>query len=281
MSTPSTQNRTKRDVATPVRRGLVSVASVMAILTFVTAGLGYGVSLAIHSTLHVPNSIAFNSALDLIDLAKYVVPLALMKFQMPLDNTSSMYWVGPALVGSMVLCLAWALAAHLWHKRLKLRVAFGRQAARRRRALAGLPQRDDTAGKVAASYAIPAILPWLGWGLIALVVRAWLAVFVALLWAPLAGYSLGQHYIHDYVVGPERCEVPLDRKAWLAAWNSPKPRDDNENFALCVRITRAGTVAEGRVVTATTSAIVLYDPKTGRTTRPPLDGAQVESVGNI
>lgn len=220
------------------------------------------------------------STLDLIDLSKHAVLVIMMSFQTPLDFISSSALIGPVTVTSIFFCFCWTLVIYIHQKRLRLRLAIARKISPPRGGLVSVPRRNDSAGKVAASYVGPALLPWLGWAAAAMIIRAVLALFALLIVAPYWGYNAGKQYIHDYVVGPQDCEKPLDRVAWLANWNASS-RGHIEKQAQCVRITRSGIVVEGRVVVATTAAVVLYNPKTGIATRQPLDGAQIDSLGQL
>jgi hypothetical protein len=101
-----------------------------------------------------------------------------------------------------------------------------------------------------------------------------------LLTAPYMGFAAGNLQISRYVVSPEICEPLRSRASRLndIRKTSKKPIYN----ANCVLVTsERGLSEQGRVVIATTTAILLYNPSSGRTVRIPTKNAIIESVDKI
>ncbi|HAV37324.1 MAG TPA: hypothetical protein DCX52_13400 [Massilia sp.] len=97
--------------------------------------------------------------------------------------------------------------------------------------------------------------------------------------APALGMFAGERYIAEYVVGPAHCAPARTRLERL----EPAPRKGKvHKHANCVRIrTERGLCQQGRVVFATTSAILLFDPATGHLSRVPTKGAVIDTLARL
>lgn len=258
----------------------VSLATVVTLLTLIVAGMGYGLTLAVESVFRMPGGSSFSSALDLFDLAaKYVLPLLFMKFTNFYDSSTSAVWLLPAVIASLCLLLLLPLMFSLFDR-------LGRWLDRKRRSVKERRGGLSPTGKVRSavfmfvSILLPAMLPWMIWAGVIIVARLYLVVLLMLIGAPLLGFQMGHAYILDYVVAPERCAAPRNQADLLKVLNADRKKEETRE-ATCVRVSRDGLSTAGRVVISSTSAVVLFDPVSGKATREPIDSARVESIGTL
>jgi hypothetical protein len=115
-------------------------------------------------------------------------------------------------------------------------------------------------------------------GLIALV---FLCAVLALI--PQVGLAVGKAHIDDWVIRPTVCMALMARDARMdKTVRTPKPSAPVVYGANCVAIIRAKEeVDRGRVVFATPSTVILFDPRTGDVRRVSIDGATVKVVGEL
>lgn len=258
----------------------LSLATLVTLLSLIVAGMGYGLTLALESVFRMPGGSSFSSALDLFDLAaKYVLPLLFLKFTHFYDSSTSSVWLLPAMVASVILLLILPFIFSLLDR-------LGRWVDRLRRSVGDRTGSSRPTGKVRsallmfASILLPATLPWMIWAGVIIIARVYLVVLLMLIGAPLVGFHLGHAYIFDYVVAPKHCAAPRDQADLLKALNSDQKKEEARE-ATCVRVSRDGHSTVGRVVVSSTSAIVLFDPVSGKAIREPIDSARVESIGNL
>jgi len=111
----------------------------------------------------------------------------------------------------------------------------------------------------------------LGVPLAAIAVAALTTVFCTLLAVlPAMGLTAGKSHIDKWVVQPESC-----RSAKTSA-EAAGPT------ASCLSLTRPdGSVEKGRVVFATSTSLVLYDPVTGSVKRLGIEGSKVAVVDKL
>lgn len=258
----------------------VSLATIVTLLSLIVAGMGYGLTLAIESVFRMPGGSSFSSALDLFDLAaKYVLPLLFVKFTHFYDLSTSSVWLLPAVFASLCLLLLLPLIFSLLD-RLGRWLDRKRRSVRERRGGLSPTGRVPSAVFMIASVVLPAALPWMIWAGVIIVARLYLVVLLMLIGAPLVGFQMGYAYILDYVVSPERCAPPRSQADLLKVLNSDRKKEEPRD-ATCVRVSRDGLSTVGRVVISSTSAVVLFDPISGKATREPIDSARVESIGTL
>ena len=120
----------------------------------------------------------------------------------------------------------------------------------------------------------------------AIVAVAFACVIVAIL--PLVTMAAGQAHIRDYVVKPDHCVALMDRPTRMARYEQKAQAREEKNdkeapaAALCVRVIVGDSDRhEGRVVFATSSSVVLYDPRTGDVRRVPLSDGVMEVVPDL
>lgn len=269
----------KTDVVASSRKthliGLGSVLSVASLLAIILASLGYGVSLAVETEFGLPHATIFTSAFELIDLSSVAImtivnigATSVWSVDGFLKITSKLWLLAIVLFGLWALLL---LSVRDWRwpfKKLRM--------LRRDQTWLRTPTRKDSWKQFFQSFIWPTI------GTLVSFVAFWL-VWAALFSAPVLlaalpsfGYTLGRTHIKEWVVGAETC-APL---ATREARQKLNPSSQKTLRAVdCVALTKDGkTLAEGLVVLATSSSIVLYNPITGAARRERTDGVSIEAI---
>jgi hypothetical protein len=270
---------------------LALVISVSSVIGIVLALLGYGVALAVQTRFGLPHPLTFSSTLELFNLGCWAVVQILANG----TNVSVIWaairelWAGtwPMTVAVIVLAVVSALA--LWlitaiGKKSKpwLSMIIGRPVAGD--GMAGFLTRHPHISKVAValtgSLGLLIGTPLLmALGLVALVVLC-----AALALIPSVGLTVGKTYLDDWVIRPTVCARVLNREALIEYKNAkPAPAGSPKTYAAnCVAIVRSNEeVDRGRVIFATPSAVVLFNPPTGDVRRVPIDGATVKVIGEL
>lgn len=278
-STLNLQGKTKTSAAPEKRRKrdyiLVLAALLSLLATFLTL-VGYGLTFSIEQ-FNVPHEILFASTLDLIDLSCWMVMyffdglnrISLLKEMM--DSFIDISWAVPVLFAALFSCALF----------LKYRSRGPRGKQRDSRWVTWFQVGRDASVLTLAlkigtySFVAPAVFVVLS------VLGAAAIVFSAsvLLSAPAIGMKAGERYIREYVVEPEHCAPPRTRLERLG--QAPETHAGTKT-ANCVRIkNERGLCEQGRVVFATTSAILLFDPATGHAFRVPTKDAVIETLARL
>ena len=255
---------------------ILVIAAILSLLaTFLTL-VGYGLTLSILQ-FNLPHEVLFGSTLDLLDLSLWMVVyffegffrMSLLKEAM--DYLINLWWTIPSLfvfLFSSGLYLKYRPRGPYLPAR-KLDWAnwfrFRREASVRTLALQF----------GAYSLVVPVAF------IVLSVCGTAAIVFAALLLAnaPIIGMSAGERYIKEYVVEPEQCAPPRTRLERI----KPRPKTEGAaKLANCVRVrNERGLCEQGRVVFATTSAIVLYEPATGHAFRVPTKDAVIDTLATL
>ena len=94
----------------------------------------------------------------------------------------------------------------------------------------------------------------------------------------MLGLNAGVRHIDKYVVGPEQCKALKNRAGRQAIGK----QQEEGTFAECLEVEVDGIdPVRGRKVFATPSAIVLFDPDSGRAERMPVKGARITLLGKL
>jgi hypothetical protein len=271
-------------VAIPARRRinwlapLLSFASAASILL---ALLGYGVALAVEDRFGIPYSAIFSSSLDLFNLGGWAVMQIVLTMFAKL-RTWTFYvhlWdlTWPITATIIFLTVIGAFLAFIVHR------AWRRFGVRALKFLFAVNVDDGqsklTMRRPGMAFAALAFGSFVMVGTPLLMVLGAIGIGIlclVLVCIPVIGLGAGQSYIDVSVIRPEACSSLSNRALHLQA---PLPVPKTQS-ASCVAITR-GTeqIARGRVVFATPSAIVLYDPATGSVRRVSTEGTIVEVIG--
>jgi hypothetical protein len=259
------------------------ILSGVALIAALLALVGYGVSWAVETRFGVPHSAVFASTADLIDLSSMAV-VALIELAAEILESFKQ-----ALSWNTV----WQLRCHLlvapfmiWLL-VAVSVRYGRSlhnAAARLQPGMWLSRRGNLRA------AVPTSILWVPVLSIGMFVTAWLGVLLTLVLAmlialrSLAGHKLGVAYIDKWVVGADACTPLVSANSRLKAGNRSDPEIANPETSArrrvnCVAISKAGQrLIKGRVLVATSAAIVVFEPTSGVVLREQLSGLTVEVV---
>lgn len=254
-------------------------------VVIVLALLGYGVALSAESAFAVPHSMLFNSSTDLLSLGGWAVIQMLTKLdqlwhgQLYVEIWRLVWPSTRLLLAATILALAlgalFAVSRHTLQRWHKLR----QWQANARAAIKGRPRWFSAVVFIAMGVVYASLAP------LAVAICILLAT-VSLGWAlaiiPVVGTLAGQNHIDEWVVGPSICAPLRSRGARLQT--SPPAGADRKppKAAQCISIKKpGGPEYKGRVVFASFSAVLLFDPTTGNVQRVGTDGASVEAIGAL
>lgn len=232
--------------------------------------LGYGVSLALETMFGIPHATIFESSFELIDLASIAVMQSLPAIVEALGKWSTYIEVFRRAISTLgVLVFAWLLfAVLLWWRRSRNVENPG--------ATIEQPQgKTSFVRQQLLAFALIVIAP-----LFSVAGVVFVALFMTILSIiPAMGLVAATAYLNDTVIKPEHCNplVRLEQRRKLDL-----PKTENGKFsAQCVKITKDGDpVASGRVVFATSKAIILYRPD-GGVSRASLGDSVIEVLAEL
>lgn len=267
---------------------MISISSVIGI---VLALLGYGVALAVQTRFGLPHPMTFSSSLELFNLGCWAVVQILAS-----STNVSVIWdaIGelwastwPMTVAVIVLAMVSALA--LW-----LTITIGKKSKHWLSMVISSPVSGDgmagflarhphltkmavaLAGSLGLLIGTPLLMTL---GLMALVVLC-----AALALIPSVGLTVGKTYLDDWVIRPNVCVRVLNREALIENKTAKRAQTGSPKIyaANCVAIVRSNEeVDRGRVIFATPSAVVLFNPSTGEVRRVSIDGATIKVIGEL
>ncbi|SEL79727.1 hypothetical protein SAMN05518845_111152 [Variovorax sp. YR750] len=255
---------------------IVSVASILAI---VLAALGYGVALSVESKFGLPHATIYASTFELIDLSSVAITTLINAGSSILFDID--FWgkvvssIGGWGIGLVALWAAMLLVIRKWRWQLPRRPSLRRADTWLR-----TPSREDSLPQffkslVAWPTVSAAILFATLWS--AIVVSAAIPSLLAIV--PVFGYELGQRHTKDWVIGVNAC-MPLFPRD-IREKGIPRSTKKALRVVNCVALSKDGKVfAEGVVVLATSSSVVLYAPLTGAVRRERTDGVSIEVIDN-
>lgn len=242
----------------------------------VLALLGYGVALSVESRFGLPHTFTFNSTLDLFSLGTWAIAELLTGYA---SWSSWAFYKGVLISSGRVLVPALAMSligfALLWAWLAALRGLSRRDRQQRLRAARVLFKRNARQKSWIVSGAVflisslitTLLIPATAIGLAALT----LVFCTVLATLPVMGITAGNSHIDKWVVQPKRCHS-----------NKPGVELASGPAANCLSIRRAdNSVEKGRAVFATSTSVVLYDPRTGDAKRLGIEGSVVTSVSEL
>lgn len=288
---PAAETRASDDNAKDAlaKRGTHWLGVVLALAStagIVLALLGYGVAVAVQSTLGVPHATLFSSAIDLFNLGGWAV---------------AQVFSGTSQPGT------WSFAAEVWQRLSPMIgriwntslfvvplffvfVALRWGTTRAMKSVSAQRIRSELRKSIDSRTWFKALLMYITFAALitlaapALVICGFALLVVlstALALAPIAGLSAGEVHIRNWVVEPKACisrQQRIDTLMQLA----PKVEGKRPRGADCVAVIRGdGKVEKGRLVFATTGAVVLYDPAGVSVRRVPTEGAVIEAIDSL
>ena len=267
---------------------LPSIISVISLVSLVLYLTGLGVALSVETNFGMPHVAVFGSGFDLLQLSIWGISRFIVGFGEAVRDIR-LYW--KLLTGSWPLLIgvfaSWTLLVII----LKTSPWTGKKpenTGRIKKWLKAPSFKDESTGRLLVHGVVLSVLVAVLGPLVALAAVLGIAFLcVALAVLPIIAIAAGDVHIRDYVIGAESC-APLANRETRMQWASEKKsrankkNEDREKVANCVKIIREGdVVGVGRIVFATSDAIVLYSPNSGAVTRVPLKDSVVEVVGAL
>lgn len=245
-------------------------AAALTTITGVLALLGYGVSLALETMFGIPHATIFESSFELLDLASIAVMQSLPAIIEALGKWATYEDIYKrALPILSVFFVAWLIfAGLLWWKNSRKDTKSKADKAK--------PEK-----KLAVIYRyLPVFLLILLSPLVSIAGVVLVAAFLIILSiVPIIGLVAANSYLNDTVIQPKHCNplIGLEERRKPAV----KKAEKGGYGAQCIVITKDGKpVASGRIVFATSKAIILYSPN-GGVTRASLGDSIIEVVADL
>lgn len=254
----------EKDSPSGVTLGITAISAVSLILTL----LGYGVSLAVETMFGMPHQSVYASVFDLLGLSVYaLISLVLGLGDVSLGPLIEQAWLPSLLVGlGMFLTISCLVL-------FKPRLSRIRTGTTQRWRFFAKPAANDSTGHLIGKAAVGSALAG---GIVFLtpflLVAAVISAVVLISIVPMFGMQLGEHYFRKFVVTPTACEPVKSRAVLVQAWAAPRKVDQAPvALSTCVDVHQDNErIASGRVVVATSTAIVLFDPLGGSVRRIPV-----------
>lgn len=262
----------------PERAYLTTILTLVSLIALCMALLGYGVAVAVEDRFLIPHASLFESSFDVISLSMWTF----LRLFDSLDFTALSWdlWLkamGDSWIVPLAVFVPMMITLYMYKSE---RPVVRRQVARASYLYSRIkPAKHDSMLVWIIRSMAYAVACWVAIPLtsVALLVGLVMLTFLIML-IPMLGMNAGLQHIDKFVVKPAQCKPLLDQKARL----TPKGKKSTETFADCLEVTVDGIDAvKGRKVFATPSAIVLYDPVTGRAERMPVKGARITLLGGL
>lgn len=262
---------------------LGKAVTLLSLLGVVLTLIGYGVALSVEERFNMPHAALFGSTFELLELSVWAVLQFLNNLPAALVM-SKLYWAGllGVWIPALILLASW-IGIVLFVKRQRSNVSEGKFSTYIRILIK--PPSFKTESKrmllgrgvaYALLFLASAPLFFIFW------VMLLVAVIVIFTFAPIVGLAAGQAHIGDYVVGPSACTSLLNRDARRVSDKTRTQADKDVKTATCISVTKDDKpLGRGRVVFATSEAVVLYDPVSGVVRRVPIKDAVVEVMDSL
>lgn len=285
--TTSTSTGAARTVAAPARAtsdnksgsgvtwGITIISAVSLILTL----LGYGVALAVEIMFGMPHETIYASVLDLIGLSVYAINSMLLRlggitWYLLFDKAWPTALIAMAGMFVFLCCL---ICLYSWRDRI------GGRMQRFWRYFKPPTAQDSGWQMLGKSAALSTLFGGAVFATPFLIASVVMVVMVLISIIPIIGLKLGQQYLQEFVATPVACVPVISRQAMLQASSSPPNRTaPTVSAASCVTLFKDGAaIASGRVVVATSTVIVLFEPDNGSVRRVPVGELTVVPVGTL
>jgi hypothetical protein len=261
--------------------------------------LGLGVAWSVEAHFHLPHASLIGSPLDLLELSSWALVILLKvagellpKWQvygtMALSN---LYDFGVKVAWSLLIFGVTFLAYKLVRWIAMVLWRFTTWVARWARGWSPIDRVFRTGGQFCVrqvkglSFAPKLVRTLLGYAALValgppLLFLVGAPIFISMLLViPLLGNAAGDRYISDNVLQPLPCR-PLEPLA--ARLKALHPKAEVRRTVSCVEAQQDGRPTErGQVVIATSTAMLLYHPDSGATTRVPLEGSTLRAVESL
>lgn len=249
-------------------------------ITIVFCLLGYGVALAAESVFGIPHSSLFTSTFDLLDLSSIAL-LSFMDGGLDFLNAS---WssILHLYVGSWRVLVtgigAWlVLFCVLFFLQIKKLWLFAESKDKQKPSPPMSMTKRNILVNIFVIFAI-ALQPIITFLMASILILSTGLVAIA----PLMGFSGGKFYIQKWVLDPEQCAPRLSERQQSDGSPNDEKKAKKKSTVLCLSILdKDKELASGRLVFATSSAVILFNPHTASAKRVPIDGMVIEGIPEI
>lgn len=262
---------------------VAGAVTLLSLLGVAGALLGYGVAAATQAKFAIPHETLFTSPFELIELSVAAIMQFFERFS-TVELLRDLYgpMVADMLPTTGILAVLWLLiAAAIAFRKRVIVISAWLSAGLKRWVSEKKDQRTPLYNWIVLSLkglgVVAVILlgmPLAMWAMLMVVLTA----LFLLSMLPLLGMSSAGLYLDKYVIMPEHC-APLRSRA-----NLMKPGVDKkpQPYAVCVSVENPRLApAVGRLVFATSSAVVLFDPIKGTVTRVPAKDARITLIDRL
>lgn len=272
------------------RRGTHWLGVVLALAStagIVLALLGYGVALAVQGTLGVPHATLFSSTIDLFNLGGWAVAQVFSGTSQPgtWSFVAEVWQRLSPMIGRIWNTSLFVVPLFFGFVALRWGTTRAMKSASAQRIRSELRKSTDSRTWFKALLMYSAFVALITLAAPALVIFGFALLVVlstALALAPIAGLSAGEVHIRNWVVEPKVCISRQQRIDTLMRPPEAKVVGKRARGADCVAVIRGdGKIEKGRLVFATTGAVVLYDPTGNSVRRVPTEGAVVEAIDSL
>ncbi|MGX9773071.1 hypothetical protein ACWYXN_06100 [Janthinobacterium aestuarii] len=259
----------------------VTFARLLTVFSIVGTGLasiGFGVSMAVNDVLSLPHETLFSSTLDLIQLSiwgisQFINGLVGIKSIWPAYVDFIINMASPAWF--LFLCVTTYV---IFGKRITPIINWVRKYASRIKEKTIIPKKEDSKKTLILKCAGFASIWTIG---VSILFFAFFFVTIivsgVLIFTTTAGLQAGYLHIQQYVIAPQSCRPLRTREERLKKRTGAAP-----SYADCVAVSSdRRNLGRGRLVFATATSVVLFDPKSGTTWRIPTKDAVVETVDTL
>lgn len=263
------------------KRELLAIfLTVVSIVAVCLSLVGYGVALSAESVFGIPHALLFTSNFELLELSVWAVVhavIAIPKIQLGLGYVKLLIAFFP-----FFLFIFLVTSGFVWVVRSGKPVAwFRRKTPNWLRGISQPPRAHDSGRSWTVKLALYSALMWVIIPLLPLAALvASVCALLLLVTAPEFGMQFGSIHLSRYVIAPKSCvRIQTQSERLSTAVTKHKTTDDQ---ATCVRLANhQGHIASGRVAFATSSAVILFDPITGRVVRVPTKDVLVEAIDDL
>lgn len=254
---------------------LAGTATAVALLAVFLSLLGYGGAAAIESRFGVPRGLLYDSPMSLLNLSSYAVMGAVALLDEPSEAWMTMS--GCLLLITMIATLIALTGYGYWLRDRSFAGRFKEKAAVSE-SLRFLERCRGWLGERKFCF-LPLGLNLVVWGIY--IGACVLMLLIAI--TPLLGFVASKHHFQQWAVGAEQCAPVLNRaqRLEIAKADSVKEQPKVEKTArivACLALWRdTDQLAWGRLVTSTSSHIVLFNPDSGVVVAEPLGDISIRT----
>lgn len=254
--------------------------TIASIVSTLLALVGYGVAISIDNIFGISHETLFSSSFELIELSVWGITIIFI------DLSENFFWeiyrtTFYGILPVVVIFLVIVLLGTVILKNKKSILIVKKLNFRKFINLFKNPDPHDSTGILFFKWIFYSLIFLITSPLIFILIILFVIYFTSVFsTVSIMGMAAGERHIKQYVIGPDSCTPLRSKEQHLAI----KKRQAGKlvDYAKCVTVsTYRGIHESGRVVFATSSAIVLFNPITGSVRRVPIKDAIIEVVDKL